>query len=95
MFFIPYAIQMSLLVREYLPRLKYGRKTMQGVAVVDRSSVDGAIITHGESRPRYFSCFASVNVYGDSVSLFQGQERPYPASLLVRISAFPTTPASK
>ena len=56
-------------VRDSVPRLQYGRKNLQGNAVVGRSSVDGALITCGGARARYFLAFL-VNNDGDSVMLF-------------------------
>ena len=68
MFFILYVIQVS--VRDSVPRLKYGRENLQGTAV-GRSSVDGALITRGGARARYFLAFLVNNEYGDYVPLFR------------------------
>ena len=40
-------------------RLKYGRKNMQGIAVV-KSSVDGPLIAHRGARARYLPRFPGV-----------------------------------
>lgn len=54
MFFILYVIQAS--VRDNLPRLKYGRKSLWGLAV-GGPTVDGALVTRGGARARYFPAF--------------------------------------
>ena len=56
-------------MRDSVPRLKYGRENLQGTAV-GRSSVDGALITRGGARARYFLAFLVNNEYGDYVPLF-------------------------
>ena len=57
-FFIVYEIQVS--ARDSgVARLKYGRKNMQGIAVV-KSSVDGPLIAHRGARARYLPRFPGV-----------------------------------